>query len=103
MVVSGPPFTNPNAGISAAQFQGANLSGRLSGVVSLTDVLNVLARASGLSPGDPEATRRRRRRSSSSSLSRSFAEGTRPSAEIIRGGSMDAGRRSGSMGALGRR
>ncbi|KAK3055938.1 cell separation during budding [Extremus antarcticus] len=103
MVVSGPPFTNPNAGISAAQFQGANLSGRLSGVVSLTDVLNVLARASGLSPGDPEATRRRRRRSSSSSLRRSFAEGTRPSAEIVRGGSMDAGRRSGSMGASGRR
>ncbi|KAK5172820.1 cell separation during budding [Saxophila tyrrhenica] len=101
-VVSGPPFTNPNMGASAAHMPGANMSGRLSGVVSLTDVLNILARASGLSPGDPETTRRRRRRSSSSSRSRSFAEGARPSAEVIRG-SMDSGRRSGSMGASGRR
>lgn len=54
-------------GVSAGQLPGAGMSGRLSGVVSLTDVLNVLARASGLSPSDPDETRRRRRRSSSSS------------------------------------
>lgn len=97
-----PPFTNLGTGVSATQLPGANMSGRLSGVVSLTDILNILAKASGLSPGDPEATRRRRRRSSSSSLSRSYTDLPRPSAEIVRG-SMDSGRRSGSMGATARR
>ena len=70
--------------VSASQLPGANMSGRLSGVVSLTDVLNILARASGLSPGDPEATRRRRRRSSSSS-SRVLADSVRASSEYMRG------------------
>lgn len=73
--VGGPmsplPGSSINSGhggsVSAGQLPGAAMSGRLSGVVSLTDVLNVLARASGLSPGDPDETRRRRRRSSSSS------------------------------------
>ena len=55
--------------IPASALPGARLSGRLVGVVSLTDVLNLFARASGLHPADPAETRSRRRRSSSSSLS----------------------------------
>lgn len=103
-ITSTPPFTplGPSLSVSAMQLPGAAMSGRLSGVVSLTDVLNILAKASGLSPGDPEATRRRRRRSSSSSLSRSRTDLGRPSADIVRG-SMDEGRRSGSIGGGGRR
>ncbi|OKO93826.1 Protein sds23 [Penicillium subrubescens] len=54
--------------IPASALPGARLSGRLVGVVSLTDILNLHARASGLSPADP-AESRRRRRSSSSSMS----------------------------------
>ncbi|ORY09772.1 hypothetical protein BCR34DRAFT_567910 [Clohesyomyces aquaticus] len=57
--------------ISANSFPGASLSGRLSGVISLTDVLNLFARASGLHPHDPDEARRARRRSSSSSMRRS--------------------------------
>lgn len=55
--------------VPASALPGARLSGRLVGVVSLTDVLFLYARASGLSPTDPAETRNRRRRSSSSSLS----------------------------------
>ncbi|KAF4252563.1 hypothetical protein CNMCM8812_006905 [Aspergillus fumigatus] len=55
--------------IPAAALPGARLSGRLVGVVSLTDILNLHARASGLSPADPAESRSRRRRSSSSSVS----------------------------------
>jgi hypothetical protein len=44
------------------------MSGKLSGVVSLTDILNLFARASGLHPGDLEEARRMRRRSSSGSV-----------------------------------
>ncbi|TKA68693.1 hypothetical protein B0A55_08086 [Friedmanniomyces simplex] len=82
----GPPYTAiaPGISIGAAQLPGANMSGRLSGVVSLTDVLNLFARASGLSPGDPEELRRRRRGSSSSS-SRANADSMRASAEFMRG------------------
>lgn len=89
----GPPFTStgPGVSISASQLPGANVSGRLCGLVSLTDVLNILARASGLSPGDPETTRRRRRRSSSSSA-RAHPDSMRASAEFMR-----------SSGELGRR
>ncbi|KAJ9213559.1 hypothetical protein DTO166G4_4809 [Paecilomyces variotii] len=54
--------------IPASALPGACLSGRLVGVVSLTDVLNLYARASGLRPADPAETRNRRRRSSSSSV-----------------------------------
>lgn len=57
--------------ISASAIQGATLSGRLSGVISLTDILNLFARASGLNPHDPDEARRARRRSSSSSMRRS--------------------------------
>jgi len=60
--------------ISAASIPltGGRVSGRLVGVVSLTDVLNLYAKASGLNPGDPEETRKARRRSSSSSVRRSL-------------------------------
>lgn len=55
--------------IPASALDGARLSGRLAGVVSLTDILNLHARASGLNPADPAESRSRRRRSSSSSQS----------------------------------
>ncbi|CAK4022823.1 hypothetical protein DOTSEDRAFT_179240 [Lecanosticta acicola] len=81
----GPPFTsvNPGVSVSAASLPGANMSGRLSGVVSLTDILNLFARASGLHPGDPEETRRRRRQSSSSSV-RPSMDSVRPSMDSLR-------------------
>ncbi|KAL4972792.1 hypothetical protein BDW66DRAFT_143366 [Aspergillus desertorum] len=65
-------YVNPaplTPSIPASALPGARLSGRLVGVVSLTDVLNLHARASGLSPADPAENRSRRRRSSSSSVS----------------------------------
>ncbi|KAF2859541.1 hypothetical protein K470DRAFT_249012 [Piedraia hortae CBS 480.64] len=71
---------------------GASLSGRLSGVVSLTDILNLFARASGLSPCDPDEIRKRRRRSSSSSQ-RPNLDSVRASMERPRGDS-SAGRSS---------
>lgn len=55
--------------VPASSLPGARLSGRLVGVVSLTDILNLHARASGLNPADPAESRSRRRRSSSSSVS----------------------------------
>lgn len=99
---AGPPYTpaTPNAGMSAAALPGASLSGHLSGVVSLTDLLNLFAHVSGLSPVDPDETRRRRRRSSSSSVRKSV-DSVRSSIDMGRGadgmrGSMDLGR-SGSQ------
>lgn len=87
---SGPPYTPaaPGIGVPASALPGATLSGRLCGVVSLTDVLNLFARVSGLSPQDPEETRRRRRRSSCSSV--------RKSMDSIRG-SIDLGRSAESI------
>jgi CBS domain-containing protein len=67
-VAQSPPAALAPA-MPASSLPGARLSGRLVGVVSLTDILNLYARASGLSPTDPAETRSRRRRSSSSSLS----------------------------------
>lgn len=72
-----PPQGYPNQGlppnitpaIPASALPGARLSGRLVGVVSLTDILFLYAKTSGLSPNDPAETRNRRRRSSSSSVS----------------------------------
>ncbi|KAJ5525094.1 hypothetical protein N7513_010214 [Penicillium frequentans] len=82
---SQPPFSHsPTAtpplapSIPASAMPGARLSGRLVGVVSLTDILNLHARASGLSPADPDDSRRRRRSSSTSSMN------VRPSSEIGR-------------------
>jgi hypothetical protein len=62
-----PPGATTLSGIP-----GARLSGRLTGVVSLTDILNVIARSAGLAPVDPSEARRHRRRSSSSSMRASF-------------------------------
>jgi hypothetical protein len=59
------------------------MAGRLSGVVSLTDILNLYARASGLHPADLEEARRKRRGSSSSSV------GVRGSLDSARGSSVD--------------
>jgi CBS domain-containing protein len=62
------------------------ISGRLTGVISLTDILNLFARQSGLHPSDPNDQRQRRRRSSSSSLrpTMDFARGSRSSVELRR-------------------
>ncbi|PGG95900.1 hypothetical protein GX51_08079 [Blastomyces parvus] len=69
---AGPPQLpyphSMSTSIPAASLPGARLSGHLVGVVSLTDILNLYARASGLSPADPSIYRSQRRRSSSSSL-----------------------------------
>ncbi|GAD93315.1 CBS domain protein [Paecilomyces variotii No. 5] len=71
-ILSGTPPSLPQVmapSIPASALPGARLSGRLVGVVSLTDVLNLYARASGLRPADPAETRsNRRRRSSSASV-----------------------------------
>lgn len=76
-----PPSPQTAAAVPASAMMGARLSGRLSGVVSLTDVLNTFARSTGLNPLDPGAQRARRRKSSSSSV--------RASIESIRTGSFD--------------
>ncbi|KAK8186482.1 hypothetical protein BC567DRAFT_270301 [Phyllosticta citribraziliensis] len=75
------PSPLPMLSISAAALPGASLSGHLTGVISLTDVLNLYARASGLSPHDPNETRRARRRSSSVSV-RSSLDGVREVRDI---------------------
>ncbi|KAH9879792.1 cell separation during budding [Plenodomus biglobosus] len=74
--------------ISASTITGAHLSGRLSGVISLTDILNLFAKASGLQPHDPDEARRARRRSSSSSMRKSMDSSRSESVSAI------AGRRS---------
>lgn len=78
---SNPPFvplsTTPS--VSAAALPGANMGGRLAGVVSLTDILNLFARATGLHPTDPDERRRQRRRSSSSSMMRGSLDSARSS------------------------
>lgn len=83
-----PPYTNthPSTSVPASQLPGQRMSGTLMGVISLTDVLNLFGRASGLSPSDPEEVRRRRRRSSSSSSRppRVSVDGVRPSGEFLR-------------------
>ncbi|KAH0542395.1 hypothetical protein FGG08_003240 [Glutinoglossum americanum] len=75
------PFPPPSVSASAAP--GALLSGRLTGVVSLTDILNIFARSSGLSPIDPTQARKQRRRSSSSSM-RVSIDSTRSSSVDLR-------------------
>ena len=54
--------------VPASSLPGARLSGRLTGVISLTDVLNIFAKFTGLHPTDPGEQRASRRRSSSSSV-----------------------------------
>jgi CBS domain-containing protein len=78
------PLPNPAvASVPAAAMPGAGLSGRLTGVVSLTDVLNMFARSTGLHPSDPGEQRARRRRSSSSSV-RPSMDSARASFDIRR-------------------
>jgi hypothetical protein len=101
---NGPPYSAnsiPHTGnsVSAASVPGASISGRLAGVVSLTDILNLFAKASGLNPIDPAQVRRQRRRSSSSSLRRSM-ESTR--SESV-GGSSATGEHSRRGSVSGRR
>ncbi|KAH0150547.1 hypothetical protein KCU67_g10614, partial [Aureobasidium melanogenum] len=54
---------------------------------SLTDVLNLFARVSGLNPLDPDETRRRRRRSSSHSSMRASVDSFRSSIDLGRNNS----------------
>ncbi|KAI4738494.1 hypothetical protein E4T50_11035 [Aureobasidium sp. EXF-12298] len=86
---AGPPYTpaTPNVSVSASSLPGATLGGHLNGVVSLTDLLNLFARMSGLSPLDPDETRRRRRRSSSHSSMQASVDSFRSSVDIGRTGS----------------
>ncbi|KAI2603006.1 uncharacterized protein GGS25DRAFT_509598 [Hypoxylon fragiforme] len=67
----------------ASTLPGSHLSGRLIGVITLTDILNLFARSTGLNPTDPSEQRARRRRSSSSSV-RPSIESTRASLDIRR-------------------
>jgi CBS domain-containing protein len=76
-----PSLNSAFPAVSAAALPGARISGRLTGVISLTDILNLFARQSGLNPLSPNDQRARRRRSSSSSV--------RPSIDSARGSSVD--------------
>jgi CBS domain-containing protein len=60
-----PPASPAFPSISAAAYPGARTSGQIAGVVSLTDILNLFAKHSGLVTGDPSEERWARRRSSS--------------------------------------
>ncbi|EXJ85728.1 hypothetical protein A1O1_06096 [Capronia coronata CBS 617.96] len=75
------PFITPTGpSVSASSLPGARISGRLVGVVSLTDILILFARVGGMDDvADPNEVRMRRRRSSSSSVRKSFDLGPRPS------------------------
>jgi CBS domain-containing protein len=84
---SAPQSPLPGATFStvppASTMPGAHLSGKLSGVISLTDILNMFAISTGLHPTDPGEQRARRRRSSSSSL-RPSLDSSRTSFDIRR-------------------
>ena len=77
--------------VSASALPGQHMCGRLSGVVSLTDILNLFARASGLHPTDPEEARRKRRGSSASSRSATGVSGWRGAEDNARSGFIDPG------------
>lgn len=74
----------PPVSVPAASMPGVHLSGRLTGVVSLTDILNLFAKSSGLSPADPTQQRDKRRRSSSSSIRPSLEGGRQSSSDFAR-------------------
>lgn len=76
-----PALSGTFPSVSAAALPGARISGRLTGVVSLTDILNLFGRQSGLNPLSPSDSRDKRRRSSSSSM--------RPSIDSARSSSID--------------
>ncbi len=85
------PFVTPTGpSVSASALPGARISGHLFGVVSLTDILILFARASGLAVTEPSELRLGRRRSSSSSVRKSMDLGLRPkvSGELSRSGSV---------------
>lgn len=82
------PFVTPTGpSVSASALPGARISGHLFGVISLTDILILFARASGLPVTEPRELRLGRRRSSSSSVRKSLDLGLRPkiSGELARG------------------
>ncbi|KAF7562119.1 hypothetical protein G7046_g2008 [Stylonectria norvegica] len=78
-----PPSPVTASAVPASAMAGARISGRLSGVISLTDVLNLFAKSTGLNPTDPGEQRARRRRSSSSSV-RPSLDSARASLDIRR-------------------
>lgn len=78
-----PPSPITATAVPASAMAGARISGRLSGVISLTDVLNMFARSTGLNPADPGEQRARRRRSSSSSV-RPSIDSSRASIDLRR-------------------
>lgn len=84
------PLFAPSSSVPAAAMPGAHLSGRLTGVISLTDILNMFARSSGLHPSDPGEQRARRRRSSSQSSVRPSLDGGREGSSVR--GSLDVRR-----------
>lgn len=88
--LSTTPTFSPSSSVPAAALPGAHLSGRLTGVISLTDILNLFARSSGLHPSDPGEQRARRRRSSSSSIRPSLDGGGRDGGSVR--GSLDVRR-----------
>ncbi|KAH7095238.1 hypothetical protein FB567DRAFT_23644 [Paraphoma chrysanthemicola] len=87
--------------ISASAITGATLSGRINGVISLTDILNLFARASGLHPHDPDQARRARRRSSSSSMRRSIDSSRSESVSGIAGRRSSVSEREKNLQGLG--
>ncbi|KAK5993116.1 Protein SDS23 [Cladobotryum mycophilum] len=78
-----PASSIPSSAVPASAMAGARLSGKLTGVISLTDVLNIFAKSTGLHPSDPGEQRARRRRSSSSSV-RPSLDSSRPSVDLRR-------------------
>jgi CBS domain-containing protein len=82
-----PPLVTPTGpSVSASSLPGTRISGRLVGVLSLTDILILFARAGGMQVADPGEIRMRRRRDSSGSVGgrRSMDLGARPSGELMR-------------------
>lgn len=80
---SAPQSPAPGPVVPASSMPGASLSGRLTGVISLTDILNLFAKSTGLQPSDPGEQRAKRRKSSSSSM-RPSMESSRASFDIRR-------------------
>jgi hypothetical protein len=84
--------------VTAGTIPRCSISGRLTGVVSLTDILNTFAKASGLHPLEPSQMRRQRCRSSSASLGlRRSVESSRSASASESGAGGDKGSRRESM------
>lgn len=69
-----PPHVSPTPPLG--QTPPSLMMGRLQGVVSLTDILNLFARVEGLKAANPNEARANRRRSSSSSTATSTSTST---------------------------